>query len=838
MLLICVASVPSSAFAQQRTLVGDSRLQLGTEANLSASVRAGDLDGDGDEDVVVANGRHWPQQNFIFLNNGSAQFSVMRPLGSDRTTSYACELSDLDADGDLDIVVGNDMAPCQIFLNDGRANFSEHAVLDEVSSVRSLTIGDVDGDSDPDILMTCRGRRNLIYFNDGRANFTDKQPFGTLRDSTIDVALADLNLDGKVDLVLANRDQQNNILLINEGAATFRKVTVSAQTSDTRAVVVADFNSDGKPDCAFGNIDGSNSIYFGTGTGEFEERIEFSEPTRQTYALAAADLDLDGDIDLVAGNVLSRNEVFFNQGDGRTFIREEFGPDGSMTYGICVADFNGDRYPDVAVANSGTENLVFLNRPAPPNSEQTSTSTTQIAPGEQGSVITDEFQATDIKDLSKAAQLPTTQWPMFRGEQAQGVSYGFALPQSWNADTQLGDEQNILWRAVVPGLAHSSPVVVDERVFLATAVAEQGEPQLQIGPGGAPTAADDDGVQQWKIMCYDKRTGDELWSQTAHMGIPRATRHIKATHASTTLAVDGDHVVAFFGSEGLYCYDLDGQLKWRRNLGVINISKYGIGWGYASSPAIYDGRIVLVCDDPSNPYVVALSLSTGEELWRVGRQGDCERSWGTPLIHRPAPAEPAQVVVNGWPAVIAYNLDDGQEMWRIRGGGDNPIPSPFVADGHIFVTSAHGSDSPIHAIRMGARGDLSEKTQTAPNDAFLWSVPRGGSYMSTPVVLGDYLYLGNSNGILRCFNARTGEKAYEERLGTAAGIIASLVAGDDKVYCASEDGHVYVVAAGPRFNLLAKNAMGNPCFATPAISGGIMYFRTTRELIAIHETSQ
>ena len=351
-----------------------------------------------------------------------------------------------------------------------------------------------------------------------------------------------------------------------------------------------------------------------------------------------------------------------------------------------------------------------------------------------------------------------------------------------------------------------------------------------LGSGGKPTAADDSGEHQWVVLCYDKSTGEELWRKTAHKGKPRATRHVKATQANTSVAVDGEHVVACFGSEGLYCFDLDGNLQWSRDLGVINISKYDIGWGYASSPAIYRDRIALVCDDPSNPYVVVLRLADGNEVWRVSREGISERSWGTPLIHPDAGG--AQVVVNGWPWVVSYDLGSGEERWRIHGGGDNPIPTPFAANGLIYIASAHGRMSPIYVVHPEAKGDITPKRKPAPDSGILWSTTKGGSYMSTPVVYRGHLYLGSSS-ILRCFDAATGEKIYTERLDAHASIIASLVAADGKIYCASEDGTVYVVAAGREFKVLAENPMGEPCFATPAISGDTLYLRTTKSLVAL-----
>ncbi|MDG2168579.1 MAG: PQQ-binding-like beta-propeller repeat protein [Opitutales bacterium] len=424
---------------------------------------------------------------------------------------------------------------------------------------------------------------------------------------------------------------------------------------------------------------------------------------------------------------------------------------------------------------------------------------------------------------------PSQNWPMFRGPGATGVSEGYTLPTNWNADAEQGEVEGVLWRSEVPGLGHSSPVVWGDRIFLCTAVSDA-DPELMLGRGGRPTAADDERTHSWLVLCYDKKSGKELWRKTAWKGTPRATRHVKATQANTTVAVDGENVVAFFGSEGLHCYDLDGNLKWTKDLGVINISKYSIGWGYASSPAIHKNHIVLTCDDPANPFLVALKLSDGEELWRVPRKEISERSWGTPLIHEDG--DTTQVVINGWPWVISYDLFTGEELWKIHDGGDNPIPTPFIANDWIYVVSAHGGKAPVYVVKPEARGDITPSKQGPTSPDMVWSVLKGGSYMSTPVVYGDYIYLGNY-GTIRCLNAKTGEEVFVEKLPPKASIIASLVASDGKIYCASEGGSVHVLEAGPEFNLLASNPMGEPLFATPAISEGALYFRTTNSLVAV-----
>ena len=433
--------------------------------------------------------------------------------------------------------------------------------------------------------------------------------------------------------------------------------------------------------------------------------------------------------------------------------------------------------------------------------------------------------------ITSPAAAPNSEWPSFRGPGGRGVAEGYPTPVRWNADPAAGPIENLRWKVPVPGLGHSSPIVWKGRVYLATAIRSEGDAPLVTTGGGARTAADDDVEQSWVVLCHEAATGRELWRRSAYRSIPRASRHQIATHANTTLATEGERLVAFFGSEGLYCYNLDGKLQWSRDLGLINISKYGVGWGYGSSPALYQNRIALICDDPQNPFLIVLRLSDGEELWRVSRKGDCERSWGAPLIH--SGNKRVQVVANGWPWIVSYDLETGKEIWRLAGGGDNPIPTPFEAGGWIYITNAHGGKSPIYVVRPGARGDISPSKGGRVGDALVWSAEQGGSYISTPVVCRGRAYFGSTRGVLRCFDSRTGAKLYEQRLDTGLSFYASLVAADHKIYCASIDGRVFVLRDGPKLDVLARNRMGEMCFATPAVARGVLYFRTTKSLVAI-----
>jgi outer membrane protein assembly factor BamB len=432
------------------------------------------------------------------------------------------------------------------------------------------------------------------------------------------------------------------------------------------------------------------------------------------------------------------------------------------------------------------------------------------------------------------AAVPEQNWPEFRGAGARGVAEGFPTSVTWNADPAAGKPSGILWRTEVPGLGHASPIIWKDRIYLATAVRASGEKSsLRIGYYGDVKPAKDNEEQRWLLLCYDKKSGKLEWERVFRTGKPGTQRHEKASHANTTLVTNGKRIVAFLGADGLYCFDMKGKSLWNKDLGGINVTWRSIAWGYSSSPALYKDRIVLLCDDPKDPFVAALQLSDGKEIWRTSRKEVCENSWGTPLIY--ADETRTQVVTNGYPYIASYDFETGKELWRLRGGGDIPVPTPFVADGMIIITNAHGGKTPLFAVRPSAQGDISLAEGVTSNDAVVWSVPNGGAYLSTPVAYGGYLYVANYNGVLRCYDLKTGEKQYEERLGPDTTCTASLTAADGKIYCPVEEGVVHVIKAGPKLEVLAKNQMGEPCLATPALSQGVLYFRTPASLLAIGE---
>jgi len=307
------------------------------------------------------------------------------------------------------------------------------------------------------------------------------------------------------------------------------------------------------------------------------------------------------------------------------------------------------------------------------------------------------------------------------------------------------------------------------------------------------------------------------------------------------MATDGASVVAFFGSEGLYCYDLDGRLRWQKDLGTLRASpmvyndtpdtnSWTLEWGFASSPIIYEQRVFLQCDVLTNGFVAALNLANGETLWRTRR--DDTGTWSTPNVCAEGPKP--QLVVNGWKHMGGYDLRTGQEIWRMSGGGDCPVPTPVVWHGLIFLMSSHGPRKPIYAVRTDAVGDVSLRSGPATNPHVAWSALRGGSYMQTPLIYGDYLYTCQLDGVLSCYEAATGKEVYKERLGPGGdGFTASPVASAGKLYFTSEQGSVFVVKPGPEFAVSANNQMGEICMATPAISDGVIFYRTLSQVVAI-----
>ena len=428
----------------------------------------------------------------------------------------------------------------------------------------------------------------------------------------------------------------------------------------------------------------------------------------------------------------------------------------------------------------------------------------------------------------KGSIVPNRQWSGYRGYFAAGVHDNANLPSTWNSS----DGTNILWKIDIPGLALSSPVIWGDKLFITTAVSEEDTSGLRTFLSGDVQPVEDQSHHKWIVYCFDKNTGEIIWKNKSVEGIPQIKRHPMSTHANSTMATDGKHVVAFFGSEGLYCYDMDGKLVWKKNFGLLK-SVFFVAetaeWEFASSPVIHEGVVIVQVDVFEDSFVAAFDAANGEQLWKASR--DEYPGWSTPNIYTNNGKD--MVVLNGFKHRGAYDFKTGEEIWRMSGGGDIPVPTPVIGEDLVYFNSAHGRSSPVLAIKKEATGDITLKDDETSNKGIAWSYPRGGSYMHTILLYNGYLYNVRFNGQVQCLDAKTGEEMYKEKIGKADFFLSSPVAADGKVYITSVPGVVHIVEAGPEFNILGTAQLGDVCMTTPAITDNIMFFRTEKYLIAV-----
>jgi outer membrane protein assembly factor BamB len=426
----------------------------------------------------------------------------------------------------------------------------------------------------------------------------------------------------------------------------------------------------------------------------------------------------------------------------------------------------------------------------------------------------------------------TLNWPQFRGPDASGVSEDPA-PVSWNVETG----ENIRWQTPIPGLGHSCPIVWENRVYMTTAVRQGAKEDLKIGLYGEVGSYDEHEPQQWHLLCLDKVSGKVLWDKLKLESVPKSQRHTKSSHCNSTPATDGQRIVAIFGSEGMFCFDMEGKQLWRTDLGPMNAGWYvdtNTAWGFGSSPVLRDGKVIVQCDVISEQFLAAYDAKDGHQIWRTARKD--VPTWSTPQIVS-SPGR-TQIIVNGWKQIGGYDFATGKELWTLNGGGDIPVPTPIVADQLVILTSGHGPNRPMRAVRLDAQGDITPPSVEATNQAIAWYQARKGSYSQTPILVGKLLF-GNMDGILTCFDAQTGKIYYNERIGGGGqGFTSSPVAADGKIYYPGEEGDVFVIPAATEFSVLATNKLGGICLSSPAISEGIIFFRTTGKLVAVGFTKK
>jgi outer membrane protein assembly factor BamB len=437
-----------------------------------------------------------------------------------------------------------------------------------------------------------------------------------------------------------------------------------------------------------------------------------------------------------------------------------------------------------------------------------------------------------VDDFPHEIEKPSN-WPSFRGIDATGVADGQFPPAVWDAEKRT----NIRWKTPIPGLGHSCPVVWDGRVFVTTAVSGEAKSDFKPGLYGDVDSVDEKSEHSWKVYCLDKKTGNMLWERTAHSGVPTVKRHMKGSHANPTPATDGKHVVVCFGSEGLYCYDIEGNALWKQSLGVLDSGWFYdpcYQWGFGSSPIIYKNKVIVQCDVGKNSFIAAYDLGDGNRLWQTRREEI--PSWGTPTVIEVNGR--AELVTNATKFARGYDPETGKELWKLARHSEITVPTPFLGQGLIFITSGYRPVQPIYAIKPGATGDISLNEGSTTNEYIAWSVEKGGTYQPTPIVYGNHLYTCSNDGIVTCYEAKTGKRLYRERLAGAGGHTASPVAADGRIYFTSEEKGIRVIKAGPTFELLAVNQLGDPCMATPAISDGMIFIRSQHFVFGIGRKEQ
>jgi outer membrane protein assembly factor BamB len=423
-----------------------------------------------------------------------------------------------------------------------------------------------------------------------------------------------------------------------------------------------------------------------------------------------------------------------------------------------------------------------------------------------------------------AAGAQDAPWPQWRGPGGLGVSSDTGAPTEW------GPDRNVAWKTAIPGRGHSSPVVAANRVFLTTSIRGEHVPGrkapvhlgFDLKPGYVhPDSVDVDYRYTLKVMAIDARTGAVAWERTAYEGVMFDDRHRKNTFASSTIATDGKLLYAFFESAGLYCYDIDGTLKWQVTLGPI--IKAGLGPG--TSPVMYERLLILQCDQEmgEGSYLVALDRFTGREAWRVARTN--RRSWATPILVRTA--QRVELIASGAEAVIAYDPATGKELWRANGVQSHPIPSLVAGHGLVFATAGSQAKR-AYAFKLGGSGDLTASPHV------VWQYAKGTAYVPSPILHGRYLYLMTDKGLLTCLDALTGQVQYEGgRVPVPATFTASPIAVGDRLLLTSEDGDTFVVKPGPVHEVLATNPIGEPVYASLAVAHNTIIIRGDRHLFAI-----
>jgi outer membrane protein assembly factor BamB len=411
-------------------------------------------------------------------------------------------------------------------------------------------------------------------------------------------------------------------------------------------------------------------------------------------------------------------------------------------------------------------------------------------------------------------------WHQWRGPDANGVSRSATPPVSWS------EEKNIQWKVAIEGKGSSTPIIWEDKVFVLTAI-NTGEvdpslPKPEDQPERVFGIKHPNTSFEFVVLCLDRKTGKEIWRQTITEVVPHQGIHNDNNFASASPITDGERLYCWFGSAGVFsCYDLDGKKLWGQQLGKAQM---GASLGEGCSPALHDGKLVVLRDQQGTSTIEARDTKTGVLLWKKER--DEPNGWATPLIVEHSGK--TQVVTCGSNLVRSYDLNNGDIIWKCAGLSSNTIPSPVVQDDAVYCMSGYEGYA-LLALPLFARGDISE------SDKILWSKGRGTPYVPSPVLYDGMLYFNQSNqNILTCLDAKSGDVIIDrERLEGMTSIYSSPVAANGRVYFTGRNGTTVVLERSKELKVLATNQLDDRIHASPSLAGNQLFLRGIEYLYCI-----
>lgn len=422
-------------------------------------------------------------------------------------------------------------------------------------------------------------------------------------------------------------------------------------------------------------------------------------------------------------------------------------------------------------------------------------------------------------------------WPTWRGPLSTAAVPHATPPLEWS------EEMNVLWKVEVPGNSLATPAVWGDRIFVMTSVAadaaamaasqeaaQKRQENQEWPPAVEPV------TQQFVVMALSTKDGSELWRRTARSAAPHEAHYIDSSWASASPLTDGERVYAHFGSNGTYAYSLDGELLWQTDLGDQTTRN---AFGEGSTPALYDGKLIVPWDHEGDSFLAVLDAATGEEIWRVERPGE-PTSWATPTVVEVG--DTTQIVLPGTGKSRGYDLATGEEIWSLAGMTTNVIPTPPVQDGIAYLASGYRGNK-IQAVDLArAKGGLMDGSEdgTTRSEAVLWSRDRDTPYVPSLVLYeGQVCFIKHFRNIWTCVDAKTGEEIYQTRLEPLDNVWSSPVAADGKIYVLSREGKTAVLQHGTEYELLGTNELDDRFDATPVLVGDRIYLRGRKYLYAI-----